>query len=120
MKRHRNEVAAIVMEPIMANSGIIPPYPEYLKAVKEIAAQNDALLIFDEVVTGFRVAPVGLQELRRRDPNLSTWGKALGGGVPISAVSGKKEYMELIGPGRSPMVERILQIRSRSPEPLQT
>jgi glutamate-1-semialdehyde 2,1-aminomutase len=100
MKRHRNEVAAIVMEPIMANSGIIPPNPEYLKAVKEIAAQNDALLIFDEVVTGFRVAPGGAQELYGVVPDLSTWGKALGGGVPISAVSGKKEYMELIGPGK--------------------
>jgi len=63
MKRHRNEVAAIIMEPIMANSSIIPSSPEYLKSVKEIAAQNDALLIFDEVVTGFRVAPGGAQEL---------------------------------------------------------
>ena len=100
MKRHRNEVAAIIMEPIMANSSVIPPHPDYLKSVKEIAAQNDALLIFDEVITGFRVAPGGAQELYGVVPDLSTWGKALGGGVPISAVSGKKEYMELIGPGK--------------------
>jgi glutamate-1-semialdehyde 2,1-aminomutase len=100
MKRHRNEVAAIIMEPIMANSGVIPPNPDYLKSVKEIAAQNDALLIFDEVITGFRVAPGGAQELYGVTPDLSTWGKALGGGVPVSAVSGKKEYMDLIGPGK--------------------
>ncbi len=100
MKRHRNEVAAIIMEPIMANSSVIPPSPDYLKSVKEIAAQNDALLIFDEVVTGFRVAPGGAQELYGVTADLSTWGKAMGGGVPISAVSGKKEYMDLIGPGK--------------------
>lgn len=100
MKRHRNEVAAIIMEPIMANSSVIPPNPDYLKSVKEIAAQNDALLIFDEVVTGFRVAPGGAQDLYGVVPDISTWGKALGGGVPLSAVSGKKEYMELIGPGK--------------------
>jgi glutamate-1-semialdehyde 2,1-aminomutase len=100
MKRHRNEVAGIIMEPIMANSTIILPSPDYLKSVKEIAAQNDALLIFDEVVSGFRVAPGGAQEMYGVTPDLSTWGKALGGGVPISAVSGKKEYMELIGPGK--------------------
>jgi len=100
MKRHRNEVAAIIMEPIMANSSVIPPSPDYLKAVKEIAAQNDALLIFDEVVTGFRVAPGGAQELYGVTADLSTWGKAMGGGVPISEVSGKKEYMDLIGPGK--------------------
>ncbi|HKW05711.1 MAG TPA: aminotransferase class III-fold pyridoxal phosphate-dependent enzyme, partial [Nitrososphaerales archaeon] len=100
MKRHRNEVAGIIMEPIMANSTVILPAPDYLKSVKEIAAQNDALLIFDEVVSGFRVAPGGAQEMYGVTPDLSTWGKALGGGVPISAVSGKKEYMELIGPGK--------------------
>lgn len=100
MKRHRNEVAAIIMEPIMANSSVIPPSPDYLKSVKEIAAQNDALLIFDEVVTGFRVAPGGAQELYGVTADISTWGKAMGGGVPISAVSGKKEYMDLIGPGK--------------------
>jgi len=100
MKRHRDEVAAILMEPIMANSTVIPPQKDYLKAVKEVAAQNDALLIFDEVITGFRVAPGGAEELYGVTPDLATWGKALGGGVPISAVSGKKEYMELIGPGK--------------------
>ena len=100
MKRHANEVAAIIMEPVMANSGVIPPNPDYLKAVKEIATSNDALLIFDEVITGFRVAPGGAQQLYGITPDLSTWGKALGGGLPVAAISGKKEYMELIVPGK--------------------
>ena len=100
MKRHRNDVAAIIMEPVMANSTVIPPNPDYLKSAKEIAASNDALLIFDEVITGFRVAPGGAQQLYGVTPDLSTWGKALGGGLPVAAVSGKKEYMELIAPGK--------------------
>jgi glutamate-1-semialdehyde 2,1-aminomutase len=100
MKRHRNEIAAIIMEPVMANSTVIPPEPDYLKAAREIATSNDALLIFDEVITGFRVAPGGAQQLYGVTPDLSTWGKALGGGLPIAALSGKKEYMELLAPGK--------------------
>jgi glutamate-1-semialdehyde 2,1-aminomutase len=100
MKRHRNDIAAIIMEPVMANSTVIPPNDDYLKAVKEIAVSNDALLIFDEVITGFRMAPGGAQQLYGVTPDLSTWGKALGGGLPLAATSGKKEYMELIAPGK--------------------
>jgi len=100
MKRHRNEIAAIIMEPVMANSTVIPPEPDYLKGAREIATSNDALLIFDEVITGFRVAPGGAQQLYDVIPDLSTWGKALGGGLPIAALSGKKEYMELLAPGK--------------------
>jgi glutamate-1-semialdehyde 2,1-aminomutase len=100
MKRHRNDIAAIIMEPVMANSTVIPPNVDYLKSVKEIAASNDALLILDEVITGFRVAPGGAQQLYGVAADLATWGKALGGGLPLAAVSGKKEYMELIAPGK--------------------
>ena len=100
MKRHRNEIAAIIMEPVMANSTVIPPETDYLKAVREIATSYDALLIFDEVITGFRVAPGGAQQLYGVTPDLSTWGKALGGGLPVAALSGKKEYMELLAPGK--------------------
>jgi len=100
MKRHRNDIAAIIMEPVMANSTVIPPNEDYLKAVKEIAVSNDALLIFDEVITGFRMAPGGAQQYYGVIPDLSTWGKALGGGLPLAATSGKKEYMELIAPGK--------------------
>ena len=100
VRRYRDRLAAVILEPIMANSGIIPPEPNYLKRIIEIAHQNDLLVIFDEVFTGFRVAPGGAQELYGVEPDLSCWAKALGGGVPISAVSGKTEYMELIAPGR--------------------
>jgi glutamate-1-semialdehyde 2,1-aminomutase len=100
VKRYRDRLAAIILEPVMANAGVIPPAPDYLKRVREIARENDLLLIFDEVFTGFRVAPGGAQQLYKVEPDLSCWAKALGGGVPISAVSGKAEYMDLIAPGR--------------------
>jgi glutamate-1-semialdehyde 2,1-aminomutase len=100
VKRYRERLSAVILEPIMANSGVIAPLPDYLKRLVEIAHQNELLVIFDEVFTGFRVAPGGAQQLYGVEPDLSCWAKALGGGVPISAVSGKAEYMELIAPGR--------------------
>ncbi len=100
VRRYRDRLAAVILEPIMANSGVIPPLPDYLKRLVEIAHQNELLVIFDEVFTGFRVAPGGAQTLYGVEPDISCWAKALGGGVAISAVSGKNEYMELIAPGR--------------------
>ncbi|HTS33660.1 MAG TPA: aspartate aminotransferase family protein [Thermoplasmata archaeon] len=100
VRRYRDRLAAVILEPIMANSGVIPPLPDYLKRLVEIAHQNELLVIFDEVFTGFRVAPGGAQALYGVEPDISCWAKALGGGVTISAVSGKNEYMELIAPGR--------------------
>ena len=100
VKRYRDRLAAVILEPIMGNAGVIPPAPEYLKRLREITRENDLLLIFDEVFTGFRVAPGGAQQLYKVEPDLSCWAKALGGGVAISAVSGKAEYMDLIAPGR--------------------
>jgi glutamate-1-semialdehyde 2,1-aminomutase len=100
VKRYRDRLAAVILEPIMANAGIIPPAPDFLKRLLEITHENDMLLIFDEVFTGFRVAPGGAQQMYKVEPDLSCWAKALGGGVPISAVSGKAEYMNLIAPGR--------------------
>ncbi len=100
VRRHRNSIAAIITEPIMANSGVIMPKPEYLKELLEIAEENDALLIFDEVVTGFRIAPGGAQEYFGVKPHLATFAKALGGGVPIAAVTGLKDIMDYIGPGK--------------------
>lgn len=100
VKRYRDKIAAVILEPVMANAGIIPPAPEYLKQLREITTANDMLLIFDEVFTGFRIAPGGAQGVYKVQPDLSCWAKALGGGVPISAVSGKAEYMDLIAPGR--------------------
>ncbi|HYA54190.1 MAG TPA: aspartate aminotransferase family protein [Thermoplasmata archaeon] len=100
VRRYRNRLSCVILEPIMANSGVIPPAPDYLKRIVEIAHQNDMLVIFDEVFTGFRVAMGGAQQLYGVEPDISCWAKALGGGVPVSAVSGKAEYMELIAPGR--------------------
>jgi glutamate-1-semialdehyde 2,1-aminomutase len=100
VKRYRDRLAAVILEPIMANSGVIAPLPDYLQRVVEIAHQNELLVIFDEVFTGFRVAPGGAQQLYHVEPDISCWAKALGGGVPISAVSGKTEYMDMIAPGR--------------------
>jgi len=100
VKRYRDRLACVILEPIMANSGIIPPVQDYLKRLIEIAHENDLLVIFDEVFTGFRVAPGGAQALYGVEPDISCWAKALGGGVTISAVSGKSEYMDLIAPGR--------------------
>ncbi|HLM70195.1 MAG TPA: aspartate aminotransferase family protein [Thermoplasmata archaeon] len=100
VRRYRDRLAAVILEPVMANAGIIPPAPDYLKRLVEVAHQNDMLVIFDEVFTGFRVAPGGAQQLYAVEPDISCWAKALGGGVPVSAVSGKAEYMDLIAPGR--------------------
>ncbi|MGI0070587.1 MAG: aspartate aminotransferase family protein [Thermoplasmata archaeon] len=100
VKRYRDRLACVILEPIMANAGVIPPLPDYLKRLVEIAHENDMLVIFDEVFTGFRVAPGGAQQLYGVQPDISCWAKALGGGVTISAVSGKAEYMDMIAPGR--------------------
>ncbi len=100
VKRYRDRLAAVILEPVMANAGVIPPAPDYLKRLREITRENDLLLIFDEVFTGFRVAPGGAQQMYKIEPDLSCWAKALGGGVTISAVSGKAEFMDLIAPGR--------------------
>ena len=100
VKRYRDRLACVILEPIMANAGVIPPADGYLKRLVEIAHENDLLVIFDEVFTGFRVAPGGAQQLYGVEPDISCWAKALGGGVAISAVSGKAEYMDLIAPGR--------------------
>ena len=100
VKRYRDRLAAVILEPVMANAGVIPPAPDYLKRLREITRENDLLLIFDEVFTGFRVAPGGAQQLYKVEPDLSCWAKAMGGGVTISAVSGKAEFMDLIAPGR--------------------
>ncbi len=97
--RGGNEIAAIIMEPIMANSSVILPDDDYLRAVRELADEYNILMIMDEVITGFRVSEGGAQKLYGVQPDLSTWAKALGNGLTISAISGKKEYMELIGNG---------------------
>jgi len=99
IKKYRHEIAAIIMEPIMGNAGGIPPKPGYLEFVREIATENDIVLIFDEIITGFRVAYGGAQSYFNVIPDITTMAKGLGGGFPIAAVGGKKEIMEQIVEG---------------------
>jgi glutamate-1-semialdehyde 2,1-aminomutase len=88
-----DEIAAVLVEPIQANTGVIPPEPGYLEFLREITRRHGALLIFDEVITGFRVAPGGAQELYGVLPDITTFAKALGGGYPIAAFGGSAEVM---------------------------
>ncbi|MFH1475093.1 MAG: glutamate-1-semialdehyde 2,1-aminomutase [Chloroflexota bacterium] len=93
------EIAAILTEPIMGNTGVIPPEPGYLEFLREITAANGIVLIFDEVITGFRIAPGGAQALYGVTPDLTTMAKALGGGFPVAAIGGRREIMDLVSDG---------------------
>lgn len=94
LERHAGKVAAIIMEAVLCNSGCVMPRPGFLETAQELARKHGALLIFDEVITGFRIAPGGAQSHFGVVPDLATFGKAIGGGVPLSAVAGRKEIME--------------------------
>jgi len=100
LKKHANDVAAVITEPVMASAGIVLPEAEYLKHLREITQKHDVLLIFDEVFTGFRIAKGGAQEYFNVKPDLACFAKAMGGGVPIAAVAGRRDVMEMIGPGK--------------------
>ena len=95
----RHSIAAVVMEPVMCNSGCITPQPGYLEKVREMCTANGALLIFDEVITGFRIGLGGAQGFFKVIPDLATFGKALAGGVALSAFAGRMEIMELMMDG---------------------
>ena len=94
MKQHGHEMAAVITEPIMANMGCIPPQEGYLQKIRELTRQCGALFILDEVVTGFRYAPGGAQQYYGIQPDLSTFGKALGAGFPIGAVAGPRAILD--------------------------
>ncbi len=93
-----NEIACVIVEPIAGNMGCIPPAPGYLKTLKECTSQSGTLLIFDEVMTGFRVTRGGAQELYGVHPDLTTLGKILGGGLPVGALGGSAELMDQLAP----------------------
>jgi len=95
---HPGKIAALIVEPVCGNMGCIPPEPGFLEFLREITAKNDTLLIFDEVMTGFRVAPGGAQELFSIRPDLTTLGKVIGGGLPIGAYGGRRDIMSQIAP----------------------
>jgi glutamate-1-semialdehyde 2,1-aminomutase len=92
------DIAAVIIEPVVGNMGCVPPLPGYLEAVREITKTNGALLIFDEVMTGFRVARGGAQELYGITPDITTLGKIIGGGLPVGAYGGTKELMNNVAP----------------------
>ena len=95
---NKNEIAGIIVEPVPGNAGLYLPQPGYLEFLREITAANGALLIFDEVMTGFRLAKGGAQERFGITPDLSTFGKVIGGGLPVGAFGGRAEIMDYLAP----------------------
>ena len=96
--KNKNEIAAIIIEPIAGNMGVIKTKDKFIKELRTICDEEKIVLIFDEVMTGFRVAPGGAQEILGIKPDLSTFGKIIGGGLPVGAFGGKREIMETIAP----------------------
>ena len=95
---HRGEVAAVIVEPVAANMGVVPPVARFLDGLRDLTLHAGALLIFDEVITGFRIAPGGAQELYGVRPDLTVLGKIIGGGLPVGAYGGRAELMDLVAP----------------------
>ena len=91
-------IAAIIIEPVAGNMGVVPPAQGFLESLREITQDNGALLIFDEVITGFRVGPHGAQGLYGITPDITTMGKIIGGGLPVGAYGGRKDVMEMVAP----------------------
>jgi glutamate-1-semialdehyde 2,1-aminomutase len=98
MDRWPGQIAAIIVEPIAGNMGVVPPAPGFLAGLRQVTQHDRSLLIFDEVITGFRVARGGAQELYGVTPDLTCLGKVLGGGLPIGAYGGRREFMEQVAP----------------------
>jgi glutamate-1-semialdehyde 2,1-aminomutase len=96
-----HEFAAVLCEPYPANMGLVPPAAGFLELLRELATENGALLVFDEVISGFRVSPGGAQELSGVLPDLTIMGKIIGGGMPAAAYGGTRELMELVAPAGS-------------------
>ncbi|MCE0496673.1 MAG: glutamate-1-semialdehyde 2,1-aminomutase [Methylacidiphilales bacterium] len=96
--QNKGEIAAVIVEPIPANAGLIPPLPGFLETMRKLCTENGALLIFDEVMTGFRLARGGAQELLGVRPDLSCFGKVIGGGLPVGAFGGRADIMDHLAP----------------------
>jgi glutamate-1-semialdehyde 2,1-aminomutase len=95
---HAGKIAAVIVEPVAANMGVVPPRPDFLSGLREITSGDDALLIFDEVITGFRLTYGSSQELFDVRPDLTVLGKIIGGGLPVAAYGGRGEVMDQIAP----------------------
>jgi len=97
-KKYPEQIAAIIVEPVAGNMGVVPPQPGFLEGLRAITSREGSVLIFDEVMTGFRVHKGGAQTLYNINPDLTTLGKVIGGGLPVGAYGGKKEIMQLVAP----------------------
>ncbi|MFZ0480866.1 MAG: glutamate-1-semialdehyde 2,1-aminomutase [Terriglobales bacterium] len=97
-KKYRHQIACVIVEPVVGNMGCVPPGRGYLEALRAITSRDKALLIFDEVMTGFRLAFGGAQELFAIQPDLTTMGKIIGGGLPVGGYGGSSEIMDLVAP----------------------
>lgn len=115
VKENKDDLAAIIVEPVMANVGLIKPKREFLLSLRELANYSGAVLIFDEIVTGFRLALGGAQEYYGIEADLTTLGKVLGGGLPIAAFGGREEIMKNLSP-----IGKVYQAGTYSGNPLST
>ncbi|MCS7117143.1 MAG: glutamate-1-semialdehyde 2,1-aminomutase, partial [Nitrososphaerota archaeon] len=115
VRENKDDLAAIIVEPVMANAGLIKPRRDFLLSLRELADYSDAILIFDEVVTGFRLALGGAQEYYEIEADLTTLGKVLGGGLPISAFGGREDIMKNLSP-----IGKVYQAGTYSGNPLST
>jgi len=111
--REGNKIAAIIIEPLPANNGLLPQRQEYLNKLRTISKKYGALLIFDEVITGFRIGMGGMAEKLGITPDLVTYGKVIGGGMPVGAIAGRKEIMQSLAP-----VGEVYQAGTLSANPL--
>jgi glutamate-1-semialdehyde 2,1-aminomutase len=95
---NKDEIAAVILEPVVGNSGFIKPDKEFLEGLRKLTKDNGALLVFDEVMTGFRVSYGGAQQYFGITPDVTTMGKVIGGGLPVGAYGGRKDIMEMVAP----------------------
>jgi glutamate-1-semialdehyde 2,1-aminomutase len=112
-KKYASQIAAVIVEPVNGNTGCIPPEDQFLWNIRDLCSRHDALLIFDEVMTGFRISRGGASEYYSVIPDLFAFGKVIGGGLPIGAYGGKKELMEQVAP-----IGRVYQAGTLSGNPM--
>jgi glutamate-1-semialdehyde 2,1-aminomutase len=98
ISNNKNEIAAVIIEPVAGNMGVIASEPDFLSGLREICSEESIILIFDEVITGFRLSAGGAQEIYNIYPDLTTFGKIIGGGLPVGAYGGRRDLMEMIAP----------------------
>ncbi len=96
--QHPEDIAAVIVEPVAGNMGVVPPAPEFLRRLRDLTRQNGSLLIFDEVITGFRLCYGGAQTMFGIQPDLTCLGKVIGGGLPVGAYGGRRDIMEMVAP----------------------